>query len=206
MMNNDRESINRWESQEVYDRHKHDLGRINEYYPEGIDLECVAICDAMNKYPGIKTVSSCSGHGKRDFNIFFESTNSKSLAWIIFHTSYLTPNWLISVDTEGTAKEVSYRLCGSHKDRTEGFCWANQMAKSLETTLLRFLENKEKSLNKKQEAVIDEICEKFCHIVNPEALTDTSDAMRVWIKEDWKKQALPLFDKLLKIETEVGDE
>jgi len=36
-----------------------------------IDQECVALCDAINKYPGIRTVESCCGHDKTPYRIWF---------------------------------------------------------------------------------------------------------------------------------------
>jgi len=38
---------------------------------EGIDRECVKLCEAMNAVPGIETCWSCCGHGKRSYGISF---------------------------------------------------------------------------------------------------------------------------------------
>src|SRR5437870_3675057 len=39
--------------------------------PEGLDEECLEICQAMNSLPGIITVESCCGHGTDPYRIFF---------------------------------------------------------------------------------------------------------------------------------------
>lgn len=40
-------------------------------YPSDMDLECVPLCNALNRLPGIVTVESCCGHGKEPFRIYF---------------------------------------------------------------------------------------------------------------------------------------
>jgi len=41
-------------------------------YDEVVDKECVELCNAMNSLPSIETISSCCGHGKSPFRIFFK--------------------------------------------------------------------------------------------------------------------------------------
>lgn len=40
-------------------------------YDDRMDPECVQLCDAVNSIAGLETVSSCCGHGKTPFRIFF---------------------------------------------------------------------------------------------------------------------------------------
>ena len=40
--------------------------------PSDMDKECVSICRAMNRVPGIRTVESCCGHGSSDFRVWFD--------------------------------------------------------------------------------------------------------------------------------------
>jgi hypothetical protein len=50
----------------------------------GIDIECLKLCEAMNKFPGIKTVESCCGHSKRTFKIWFVADNLESLPVVVY--------------------------------------------------------------------------------------------------------------------------
>lgn len=47
--------------------------------PRGMDKECVPLCRAMSRVPGIKTHSSCSGHGLGPFVVFFRADKVESL-------------------------------------------------------------------------------------------------------------------------------
>lgn len=48
-------------------------------FPTDMDVECIDICTALNELPGIETVESCCGHGKRPFRIFFRASALESL-------------------------------------------------------------------------------------------------------------------------------
>ena len=54
---------------------------IRDYGP-GMDREMQALCDTLNALPGVYTVDSCGGHGKRPPMVFFFCTSFKSLAKI----------------------------------------------------------------------------------------------------------------------------
>lgn len=41
-------------------------------YDGCMDPEAVALCDAMNCLPGVWTASSCCGHGREPFRVFFD--------------------------------------------------------------------------------------------------------------------------------------
>lgn len=51
-------------------------------YKRKMDREVVALCDAMNACPGIKTFESCSGHGKLPFMVFFYATEVDGLFFL----------------------------------------------------------------------------------------------------------------------------
>jgi len=52
-------------------------------YPDDIDAECVPLCDALNALPGIRTSSSCCGHGEHPHRIFFGAETIDSLLPIV---------------------------------------------------------------------------------------------------------------------------
>ncbi len=49
-----------------------------------LDKECVSLCKALNECPGIITISSCCGHGKNPYLIFFRADSLKNLALICY--------------------------------------------------------------------------------------------------------------------------
>ena len=51
----------------------------NEINTQLIDREILNLCLALNLIPGIKTLSSCCGHGEGPINIFFKAENLKDL-------------------------------------------------------------------------------------------------------------------------------
>jgi len=71
--------------------------------PKDIDPECVGICDAMNKYPGIQTTSSCCGHGSRSMWIFFSANSLDSLPPVLYWMEKChngITGWQVSVYTD----------------------------------------------------------------------------------------------------------
>jgi hypothetical protein len=39
--------------------------------PADLDPECRELCEALNLLPGITTTSSCCGHGREPYRVFF---------------------------------------------------------------------------------------------------------------------------------------
>ena len=52
--------------------------------PEGIDPECIGLCQAMNAMPGITTVESCCGHGETPFQIWFKVARLRDLPRFLY--------------------------------------------------------------------------------------------------------------------------
>lgn len=50
----------------------------------GIDPEVIALCEAMNKLPGIHTIGSCCGHGQEPFQIWFVADNLEALPPLLY--------------------------------------------------------------------------------------------------------------------------
>lgn len=46
---------------------------------EGLDRQCVKLCEAMNAVPDIETCWSCCGHGKRPYGISFVARSLEAL-------------------------------------------------------------------------------------------------------------------------------
>lgn len=73
-------------------------------YDKYMDAECIPLCDALNSLPGVKTTSSCCGHCKNKFMVFFDCENAVSLSIIArsFNRRYSGTNmeWIIEVDSD----------------------------------------------------------------------------------------------------------
>lgn len=48
-------------------------------YDGNMDPECIDLCNALNEIPGIETISSCCGHGKDGFAIWFRAKSISPL-------------------------------------------------------------------------------------------------------------------------------
>lgn len=55
----------------------------NEFPPD-MDSECIALCRAMNRFPGIKTHDSCCGHGEKPFSVWFTATSLTVLPPLLY--------------------------------------------------------------------------------------------------------------------------
>jgi len=67
-------------------------------YDGEMDRECIDLCDELNKLPGVETVSSCCGHLKNRYMIFFRCTNQYSLAIIARAFNYRYSGTLVRYD------------------------------------------------------------------------------------------------------------
>jgi len=54
-------------------------------YTDKMDPECVALCDAMNRFEGIRTNESCCGHGKDNFRIWFSAESLDVLPPLLYY-------------------------------------------------------------------------------------------------------------------------
>jgi hypothetical protein len=74
-------------------------------YPDDMDKECIRLCDAMNRFPGIMTYESCCGHGKKEMGICFLVTGhyKKDLPPILYHFDRChtgVSGWRVEVHTD----------------------------------------------------------------------------------------------------------
>ena len=81
----------------------------------GIDIECLALCEALNRFPGIETVESCCGHGNNPFRIWFVPESLQSLPAVVYfcdkcHNSF--DNWNVTVRTDCAMSPVLFMVQG----------------------------------------------------------------------------------------------
>jgi hypothetical protein len=80
-----------------------------------MDKECIALCDAINTIPGIKTVCSCCGHGQGKYRIWFTVDNHQNLPHLLYwfngcHSGHYT--WRTLVQTDCGKSEPTYYVEG----------------------------------------------------------------------------------------------
>ncbi len=99
---------------------------------DGMDPECVSICAAMNKMPGIRTTESCCGHGKHPFRVFFAAETLEALPlpayWVArCHSGFA--GWQIIVFTGCGMGPIRFLLEGPTGE--EAYRQANEIAESM---------------------------------------------------------------------------
>ncbi len=80
-----------------------------------MDKECVNLCKTLNKLQGIKTVSSCCGHGKNEFLIWFRADSLENLPRLLYwfdscHCGFY--HWRIIAKTDCGMSPVSFMIEG----------------------------------------------------------------------------------------------
>lgn len=81
-------------------------------YDERMDPECIALCDALNALPGIRTFESCCGHGQYEFRVWFFAEEVKNLLPI--EQSVSRWEWTIQATHVDCPTRVAFVLEGPH--------------------------------------------------------------------------------------------
>jgi len=53
-------------------------------YDDQMDIECIPLCNAINKLKGLETFESCCGHKRDNFLIWFSAENVDDLTPLVF--------------------------------------------------------------------------------------------------------------------------
>lgn len=114
--------------------------------PKDLDLECLELCVAMNKLSGVWTTSSCCGHGKNTYCIFFRVKGLRYLPRLLYwmdacHSG--VHGWKVEVYTDCSMCPAHFVLEGPVGDY-EG---AKKIAKAIEDDLERSNAGKRNSTN-----------------------------------------------------------
>jgi hypothetical protein len=102
--------------------------------PLDMDQECVFLCIALNKLPGIKTVSSCCGHGIKPFYISFTAERIDDILPVCYwsdpcHLGF--PGWIVAAVTDCSMEKIMFVLEG----RPFAYAAAHKMAQCIEEWL-----------------------------------------------------------------------
>lgn len=99
----------------------------------GMDKECINICEAMNKLPGIETTESCCGHNKYPYRIFFHVDHLDALPALVYHFAGChcgNYNWNIIAKTDCSMRPISFMAEGPIGE--EAYQSAEYIAKIIE--------------------------------------------------------------------------
>lgn len=63
----------------------------------GLDPECVRLIGALNRVPGVRTLTCCSGHGKHELYVFVDCLDIQSLGELLQLTDPPAADWFMEV-------------------------------------------------------------------------------------------------------------
>ncbi len=89
--------------------------RSESILPDDIDPECRALCEALNRLPGIRTTESCCGHGESPFRIWFMADSLDALPRVAYwfdgcHSGEY--DWRIIASTDCGMSPISFMAEG----------------------------------------------------------------------------------------------
>jgi hypothetical protein len=101
-----------------------------------MDPECIALCEAMNKFDGIETIESCCGHGDHPYRIWFVARDLQVLPELLYwfdacHTG--RRGWNVSVQTDCSMAPAVFKAEGpvGKQSYTDALFIAEKMAEYL---------------------------------------------------------------------------
>ena len=89
--------------------------------PTDLDPEVLSLCQAMNAFSGIFTTSSCCGHGREPFGVYFMAESLDALPELLYwfdacHSGQY--GWSVRAYTDCSADHVSFVAegpCGGYE-------------------------------------------------------------------------------------------
>lgn len=95
--------------------------------PARLDPECLALCVALNKLPGITTFSSCCGHGREPYRIWFDVARLAALQPVVLLAADCTRRWQV-IASDCLLAPICFVLEGPPGD----YVGAESLARSIE--------------------------------------------------------------------------
>lgn len=83
----------------------------NLQLPNDMDSECVRFCDAINSMKGLCTTSSCCGHNKEPFRIWFRASYLGALLPLLYCLDSCHSNiggWKVTATTDCSMSHVTF--------------------------------------------------------------------------------------------------
>jgi hypothetical protein len=107
-----------------------DLLMKDDGYDGQMDIECIKICNALNKIRGIQTINSCCGHGKHGFWIFFTTKSFIALSKVCYFADKChsgVSNWQVIAYTDCSMTPNRFLLEGP----TDDYAGADKIADTI---------------------------------------------------------------------------
>lgn len=92
------------------------MENLEQTYEGRMDVECISLCDAVNKLQGLRTISSCCGHNKDPFSIWFIAEDLKHLPPLLYYLSSCHCGfwgWRVLVTTDCAMSPVNFKIEGN---------------------------------------------------------------------------------------------
>ena len=102
----------------------------SEWSPlDDMDAECVELCKALNAVPGVRTDSSCCGHGREPYRVWFTVDDLTDLPFVLYwfdgcHCGHY--GWRVIVTTDCGMSPAVFRVEGPVGE--ESYEQANEIA------------------------------------------------------------------------------
>ena len=106
------------------------------YGLDDLDPECVALCDALNRLPGVRTTESCCGHGEAPFWIWFMVRRLRDLPRPVYWFASChcgCRGWRVVASTDCAMSPVLFMVAGPVG--AEGYAQASKIAKLIAGSL-----------------------------------------------------------------------
>lgn len=102
----------------------------------GVDKELVNLVKAMNRFPGIRTIESCAGHGDNGARIWFTPKSIEDLPAMLycFDRCHSGCHWPVYISTDCSADHVTWMVESLVKGE-EAYQEADKIAKYMEKHL-----------------------------------------------------------------------
>ncbi|KKN26502.1 hypothetical protein LCGC14_0874180 [marine sediment metagenome] len=99
----------------------------------GVDKELVNLVKAMNKFPGIRTIESCAGHGNKPPAIWFQPDSIEDLPALLywFDRCHSGCYWPVRIYTDCSADHVTW-MVKARVDGEEAYQEADKIAEYME--------------------------------------------------------------------------
>ncbi len=89
--------------------------------PKDMDKECISLCNAINRFKGLRTIESCCGHGNTPYHIWFKADSLGDLPPMLYYLDVChcgCRGWSVEVYTDCAMSPVTFMIEGSIGEET----------------------------------------------------------------------------------------
>ena len=106
--------------------------KMNMKYDGEMDPECILLCDAINRIPGVDTTESCCGHDNGTFRVFFHIEDQRTVSILLYYIDpcHMGFRWDCKVFTDCSMRPACYYIESLAKGK-EAYDQANEIAEKI---------------------------------------------------------------------------